>query len=250
MLFIEFIQQFDLALVFPFRPFVEERRRACAGIVVIQLHQVGIDGAQFLQCVRHVFLICKDHVHVVIPQPALLISPVNHLIVGALHFPQVAKRRKRNGADLERALFAQCYDGNGLNVILFRKRVFQRSSAVTDPFCSHILRPVQVTQSNVVKSVENDPIHVIRAADGEFLRLGTASSRYELMADQHVAFFKVRMHAFDRRSQRIRIRLDLCSFFRQKCSHVDRFNKGKQPEMHRPESICQGHAGNGPIVDR
>ena len=79
-------------------------------------------------------------------------------------------------------------DGDTFISVGFRKGVFQRTSAITDPSgFPKSLGPVKVAKSHIMKLCHQGQVHLIGAADSQFFRFTALSTGYELMGQQDVS---------------------------------------------------------------
>ena len=92
-----------------------------------------------------------------------------------------------------------------------REGILQRRSAVADRLSPYRLRPVEMPQRHIIKSLQNGDIHLVESPDGNLLRLALDRPRHKLMGNQNVADVRINLHSFQHCLYRIRIGTDLFS---------------------------------------
>ena len=68
-----------------------------------------------------------------------------------------------------------------------REGILQRRSAVAYRLSPYRLRPVEMPQRHIIKSLQNGDIHLVESPDGNLLRLALDRPRHKLMGNQNVA---------------------------------------------------------------
>ena len=127
---------------------------AGALVIVVQLHQVGVNDPQPRQRVRHVLLVGQGDVQVVVYGSALVIAAVGQLHVAAAQLPQVVLRGQRRGGKCDLSLRPQLHKRCALMLVRLREGILQRRAAVAQGLPPHLLRAVQMPQRHIVKGIK------------------------------------------------------------------------------------------------
>ena len=160
---------------------------AGALVIVVQLHQVGVDDPQPRQCIRHILLVGQGDIQVVVHGGALVAAAVGQLHVAAPQPAQLVPGGQGRGGDVHLALCAQLHKGSDLVLPRLREGVLQRRAAVAQGLPPHLLRAVQMPQRHIVKGIEQGGVHAVHPAHRRFLALAGRSTRHKLVRHQHAA---------------------------------------------------------------
>ena len=178
----------------------------------------------------------------------LVKAPRGQLVVAAADLAQVAQRRQRHGAHIDRALFAQRHDGDGFVLARLGKRVLERRPGVAHGRAADLLRAVQVAERHVVKRCEHAAVHIVRPADGQFLRAAARPAGHELVRHEHVARSRIDVHVRDGFGHGVGVALDLR--VREPAAHVRGLQKRQQPYGYGAEFVAQHDGRDRAAVDR
>ena len=118
---------------------------------------------------------------------------------------QIVKRNKRNCPDGQIAFIPDFRNGDGFGVRSFRKRVFERSAAVSYSLRADILRAVNVPERDIIKTVKHRCLYAVRTADRNIFGIRSRSADNELMRNEDVSVFIRNIHVFYRNTHGVGI---------------------------------------------
>lgn len=220
-----------------------------AGVVVVHLHQIGVEQAELVRRVGDVLLVGEGDVDVGAGvSGVLVIFPEGQLRVCAPQLHHVPQGDQGQGAQGDAALLPQLNHGDGFVPAGLGEGVFEGRAAVAHRLPAHVLGVVEVSQGHVVKGVEDRHVHVVRAAHRELLRVAGEGPRDELVGHQHVALGRVHLHSADGRGEGVRVGGDL--LVGEHAAHVGGLQKGEQVDADRAELVGQGEGDRFAAVDR
>ena len=165
---------------------------AGALVVVVQLHQVGVDDPQPRQRIRHILLVGQGDVQIVVHGGALVAAAVGQFHVAAPQPAQLVPGGQGRGGDVHLALCTQLHKGSAFALPRLREGIFQRCAAVAQRFPPDFLWAVQMPQRHIVKGIEQGGVHAVHPAYRGLLALAGGSTCHELVRHQHAAVAGVR----------------------------------------------------------
>ena len=108
--FVKLRKQLQRRLLLHLRPVLKMGGAAGPLVVVIQPHQVGVDGPQPCDCIGDVLLIGEGDVQIVIGRRPFVEGSEGDLLIAAAELPEVVLRQKGDGANGDASLFPQLGD--------------------------------------------------------------------------------------------------------------------------------------------
>ena len=145
-------------------------------------------------------------------------------------------------------LFSQLHNRNGLGLILFRKRVFERGTRIAKRFAPDLLRAVEMAERDIVKAVKHGGVHIVGAADRNVLRVRADASGHKLMRHEHIACRRINVHMLHGAAERVSIALD--RFLRVETADVHRLDERKKEKVYLAESIRERHRFDMSVINR
>ena len=73
-------------------------------------------------------------------------------------------------------------------MINFRKRIFQRTTRITNRFPTTILRTMQMSKGNIIKTIKHRRIDIIKSTNRNLLGIRTLGASHKLMSKQYIPF--------------------------------------------------------------